>query len=415
MQRLLNYLQQLLRIDVRSTLRSGSWLSLNYGVQIGVGVITTVALANLLSKESLGTYQYIIAVAGVLSIFTLTGLGTAITRGVALGHEGLLRSSVWLKLKWSIGIVLTSAAVAAYYLYNGNFELGLAFLIVGACAPFIESFKLYENYLHGKEAFRDTVLLGAWRKPLPLLATVATAWFYPEPLALITAYFLSNAISLALVYFSVIKKYNPPSESHAETVTYSKHLSVIRSIGIASSHFDKLLLWHFLGPVAVASFTIAQLAVRYSGVFLNTLSALALPRFSKRDLPTLQRTLPRKVALLTVGMLFAAISYAALAPFFFPILFPQYPESIILSQVLALAFFLIPRSLYTQALSAHRQTKAQYILSIATPITHISLLIILIPMYGLWGAVYAQLSAGFSIAVLTYILFKRAQKIEPLN
>jgi len=412
MQRLLNYLQQLLRIDVRSTLRSGSWLSLNYGVQIGVGVITTVALANLLSKESLGTYQYIIAVAGVLSIFTLTGLGTAITRGVALGHEGLLRSSVWLKLKWSIGIVLTSAAVAAYYLYNGNFELGLAFLIVGACAPFIESFKLYENYLHGKEAFRDTVLLGAWRKPLPLLATVATAWFYPEPLALIAAYFLSNAISLALVYFSVIKKYNPPSESHAETVTYSKHLSVFRGIGMLAGHADKLLIWHFLGPVAVASFTIAQFATRYSGVFLNTLSALALPRFSKTELPTLQKTLPRKVSLLTGLMVLAAIGYVAVAPIIFPIIFPKYPESILISQVLAISFLFIPRSLYLQALTAHAQTKAQYVLSIVTPVTHIILLVALIPLYGIWGAVLTPLIGGLLNMIMAYALFKRAKSVQ---
>jgi len=398
--------------DLPAIFKDGLWVSTANGIQILVGIITTIVLANLLNKETLGTYQYILAVAGVLSIFTLSGLGTAITRGVAQGHEGLLRSSVQLKLKWSIGIALASAAVASYYLFNGNFELGLSFLIVGACAPFIESFKLYENYLYGKQSFRDSLLLGAWRKPLPLLATVATAWFYPEPLALIAAYFVSNALSLALVYLSVIAKYQPPSESHAETVAYSKHLSIIRGISIATSHADKLFLWHLLGPVAVASFTIAQLATRYSGVFLNTLTAIALPRFSKRDLPTLQQTLPRKVALLTLGMVAAAGAYVVVAPWLFSLLFPEYSESLLLSQALALGFLFLPRSLYGQALTAHAQTKTQYILSIATPLLKLTLLAILIPIYGIWGAVYAQLITDLIGSIMVYVLFKRIVTLE---
>jgi len=405
---IIDQLQKYTNTDIRNIIRGSFWVGAGNAAQILVGILTTVALANLLDKESLGTYQYILAVAGVLSIFTLTGLGTAITRGVAMGHEGLLQSSVRLKLKWSVGIVLASAVVASYYLYNENLELGLAFLIVGAFAPFIESFKLYENYLHGKESFKDTLLLGAWRKPLPLIAIVTTAWLYPEPLTLIAAYFISNTVSLALVYLSVIKKYKPQSKSHDETVWYSKHLSIMRGVSIAASHADKLFLWHLIGPVAVASFTIAQLATRYSGVFLSTLTAVSLPRFSKRTLIELQNTLPKKVALLTILMILAAFVYVAIAPFLFSIAFPTYMESVTFSQVLALGFLFIPRSLYGQALTAHVQTKEQYTLTIVNPILQIGLLALLIPKYGIWGAVYAQLGAGLIATILAYMLFKRA-------
>ena len=69
---------------------------------------------------------------------------------------------------------------------------------------FIESFKMYENFLYGKEAFKDSVTLGAWRKPLPLIATVITAFLYPEPLALVAAYFASNALSFFLVSYNFV-------------------------------------------------------------------------------------------------------------------------------------------------------------------------------------------------------------------
>ena len=405
--KLLDYIQRHTKTDSRYLAKGGFWLMVSYGVQVGFGIITTIVLANVLTKDTLGTYQYVLATAGILSVFTLSGLGQAITRGVARGNDGLLRSGVRAKLKWSVGIVLASATVAGYYFIQGNLELGLAFLVVGACAPFIESFRLFESFLFGKEAFRDSVLLGAWRKPLPLVTIITTAYFYPEPLALITAYFLSNALSLTLVYWRVLKKYQPPDEDDAETLHYSKHLTVLRMLSVTANHADKVLVWHFLGPAAVATFTIAQFATRYSGGLLNTVSALALPRLSKRDLPTLQKTLPRKVLLFTGFMALGTAVYIALAPLVFTLVFPEYTDAALLSQALALGFLFVPRGVYGKALTAHMRTKEQYVLGIAQPVMKLGLLATLIPLFQLWGAVAATLLAGLFGAVVAYTLFKQ--------
>lgn len=401
-------LQSIFRTDISYITKNGGWITLSYMIQIGAGIIVTVTLANTLSKEALGAYQFILAMAGLLSALTLTGFGAAVTRAVALGSDGILRSAAQTKLLWSLGIVAGCGITSLYYFYQDNYLFATAFLIVGTFAPFIESAKLYENYLHGKEAFRDSVLLGIWRKPLPLITILVTLLFTQDILILIFAYYFSNFVSYIWVYFLVIKKYKLPSKSDNTTLQLSKHLSVLRILQQAGAQIDKILLWHFLGSVAVAQFAIAQIATKYSGGLINSMAALVLPKLSKQDLNTLKVSLPRKVALFSLVMGFGVVLYILAAPFLFTLLFPAYESSILISQVLALGLLCLPRNVFVQAFIAHTKTKSQYIVGISSPILKVFLLIALIPVYDIWGAVYAILIADSISYVLSYVLFKTA-------
>ncbi|MAQ59402.1 hypothetical protein CL638_01680 [bacterium] len=405
----LRWTEKFTKTDMVYLASGGFWSTTNYFVQFGLGLVVTIALANFLPKESLGTYQFILSVAGILSVLTLSGLGSAITRAVAQGKDGVLISGLKKKLQWSIGITLASGVLSAYYFINGNNTFALAFLVVGVLSPFIESFKLYDNFLQGKEAFRDSVLLGAWRKPLPALSIIIAAWLTSDVLLLILVYFLSNAISYGAVYYKVIQKYRPPTAVDIETITLGKHLSILNVFNIITLHADKILIWHFLGSTAVASFTIAQLASRYSGTILNSLSAIVLPRVSKRDLQTLKTTLPRKVRLFSFFMLAGTVVYILIAPLIMPVLFPQYTESVALTQLLALGILFIPRKVYAKVFVAHRQTRPQYILAISGFVSRIILLYILIPLFGVWGAAYALLLSELMQSILVRHLFHAAK------
>ena len=407
--RLLRWSERYTKTDMRYLAKGGFWVTANYVLQVALGLITTIALANLLPKEALGTYQFILSVAAILSVLTLSGLGVAITRAVAQGHEGVLRTGIRTKLLWSIGIVLGSGATALYYYLQDNPTLALAFLIVGAFAPFIESCKLYENYLNGKEAFRDMLLLGFWRKPLPVIALVTTVFFTDSVLTLIFVYFATNALSLALVLWLVLRKYQPPSETDSETLTLSKHLSFLKLFGAVGSHADKVLIWHFLGAAPVAAYTIAQLSTKYSGSLLTTVTKLVLPRVAKRDLPTLQKTLPRKVRLFILLMALGAATYIIIAPFVFPILFPEYPESIPYTQLLALTLLFIPNRIYSQTLVAHNQMKSYYTLTTVTTFLKLGLLYVLLPRFEVWGAIYAILITGIIGSILIRYFFFTAK------
>lgn len=402
---LINRLEQILKTDVLYLLQGGFWSIINFLMTVSFGVLVTIALANWVPKDILGTYQFILAIASILAVCTLSGMGTAITRAVAIGRDGAYRYGVLLKLKWGISVFILSAIVSLYYLLNGDVVLSLAFLIVGVATPFIESFKLYENYLRGKEAFKEGVTLGFWRKPIPLIAVSAAAFLTNDVLILIGTYFLSHLISYGIVYLQVHKKFTPEYSEDPATLTLSKHMSLVKIFSQVTSNLDKILIWHFLGPVAVATFAIAQITTRYAAGVLNSLSSIALPKIARQNYTTLQKTLPKKILAFSILMLFAAAIYFLLIPFLFSIIFPEYSESVIIAQILSVLFVLSPSKIFSQALISHDLLKAQYIITISSPIIFGVLLWFMTPLYGVTGAAIAVVMVSVYVAILNYLFF----------
>ena len=406
--RLLRWSEKYTRTDMLYLAHGGFWTTLSYVFGVLAGLITTVALANLIDPNTYGTYQFVLSIVAILSVFTLTGMGLAVNRAVAQGRDGAFRYGVRTKLRWSIGITLAGAAVALYYYLNNNDTLALSILLAGALSPFLVSFRLYEHYLSGKRLFRHAAIIEIVRKLLPFTALLTALFLTDNVTILVTTYFASNALSYLLAYYYVLRSYQPPFEPDPDAFTFSKHLSVMRVISTIASHADKVLIWHFLGATAVATFTIAQLATRYSGGVLNAMTSIALPKLAARDLSTLQQTLPRKVLLFSGAMAIAALSYILIAPFVFPLLFPLYPEAVPLTQLLALTLLFVPRSLYSKALTAHACTRELYLLGIINPTIKLTALAVCLPLFGLWGAVYAFIISGALEAMVVYVLFKRA-------
>src|SRR3990167_2906047 len=88
-------------------------------------------------------YKYILSLADVIGVFTLTGLTTAVTRAAARGCDGSLGTAFKRSLTWSISMLVIAGALGAYYLTQGNALLGIGLLVIGATMPLIVAASLY--------------------------------------------------------------------------------------------------------------------------------------------------------------------------------------------------------------------------------------------------------------------------------
>jgi O-antigen/teichoic acid export membrane protein len=389
--------------------KGGFWLVLGHGAQIILGLILLVAFANLLPKEAYGTYQYIISIAGIVSIFTLTGMGTAIMRAAARGSDSSLRYGFRVRLKWSIGIVIASGIMAIYYYINGNTLLASGLLIVGAFQPFVSGFGMYKSYLVGKQLFRDITVLETVQKILPFAALLPALFLTNDPLIIIFIYFSSHAVSLFLVY-KIVNSRNPaPLVPDPELTNYSKHLSVMSSISTASNYLDKVLIWYFLGAIPTAAYTLAQNPVSHINSLFQLVHSLTFSKIAKKDFRDLKITLPSKIRRYFVFVAISVGAYILATPFLFSLFFPAYPESIIYSQLLALTVLATPRSLLGQVFIAHKMKREQYIARISTPVVRIALLGILLPFFGIFGAIFAIIGTNAFEAAIYWHLFNRTK------
>jgi len=379
--------------------KGGSWLIAGYGLQLVMGIILATSFANLLSKESYGAYQFIISMASIVGVFTLTGIGTAIGRAVAQGETGALRYGAKISLKWSISILVVGAILAVYYFLRGNSTLAIAFAVVGLLQPLITASNLYKPYLQGRQLFREGVIIENSQRILPFLALLVALIITRNPLALAIVYFASQALSSSLAYLFVVRKHRLESTPNNELVSYSKHLSVMASFGEISGTADKVLVWVFLGAAPTAAYGLALLPIIHLQAIFGFLHQLAFPKLAKKSLDELKKVLSEKIriywfmALLVVGV------YILIAPTLFFIFFPKYPESVIFSQILALSILAVPRAFIEQTFTAHKMTKELYIVSITKPFIRILLLAIGLWLFGIWGIIGAiLLSEWFSFA-----------------
>src|SRR3989344_8728279 len=113
--KILFWLQKYTKTDMVYLTVGGFWLILGKIVFNISGFLLIIAFANLLSKEAYGTYQYVLSVASILAIPTLSGMNSAIVRAVAQGYEGSFLPAIKTQIQWGILGGLASLGGAGGY------------------------------------------------------------------------------------------------------------------------------------------------------------------------------------------------------------------------------------------------------------------------------------------------------------
>lgn len=410
--RLLRWSERYTKTDMVYATSGGFWLFLGYSIQIVSGLVLAVLFANILPKEAFGTYQFIISMAAIVSVFTLTGMGGAIIRSAAQGESRALSYGFKIQMVWNVGIVLASATLSLYYFINENHLLGTAFLIVGTFQPFITGFGLCKSYLHGKKLFRESTIIDILGRFIPFVALVITLFVSPHPLSLIIVYFSAHACTLFISFMFVVNKYETGNTNDVKIKSYSKHLSVMESFGEIAAAIDKVFVWTFLGAAPTAVYALAQMPVLHLQSMFGLMRILAFPKIAQRPFAELKQTLPYKIRNYFLVTLFVVIAYIIAAPYIFALFFPQYLEAVSYSQALALLVLAVPRTFISQAFLAHGMKRELYIINITGPGMRIALLGALLPLYGIWGAVIALLLSELVITGIQWYLFKKASVQE---
>lgn len=412
LRRTLRWSERYTKTDMLYLARGSFWLSLGQMVSMIVGFALSVTFANLIPKDVYGNYKFVFSIAGFLSAFTLTTMGTAITQAVARGFEGAFARGFRTYLAWSIPSVLAAFALAGYYLLQGNTGVGYSLIIVAIFSPLLYGFNLYDAYLQGKRDFRRSAMYGLFLGVLPPVSLMALAFLgfrTSVPLFFLVYYPIIVGLS-AIFHFRTRTLYRPRNTADPGTDRYAWHLFFMNIPGRIASYLDKILVFHFLGavPLAVYSFALApsQYALRFNGI----IGTLALPKLAARDIPTIKKTLPRKILLHCLVAAAVTALYLLLIPYAFRLVFPKYMDAIPYARALGLTILLAPGVWLSQTLVAHMRKRELYILNIVNPAVELGLYAILLPYFGLWGIVWAVVLSGLAGTLTSIWMFIRLRE-----
>ncbi len=406
--RLLRWSEKYTKTDMVYFSKGGFWLLAAKVANMTIGLVLAYAFANLIEPEKYGNYKYILTLVSVAGIFSLSGMGAAVSRSVAKGFESSLKIGVRHSFVWSIATVLVLLCGAGYYALNNNYTLGIGLLIAGAFTPFIASWSLYNSYLGGSQRYDYQAALSVIRNALPAFVIIPALFFIKEPAILTSFYFAMTACGVWLSYNVTLRAFKLNSRTDPELMGHAKHLSVMGVLDAFAVQMDKLLAFSQIGATALAIYSFALVGPQQLRDLSGIIANLALPKMSRKTFSELKRSIPGKSALLFLVACVLSVAYVFAAPFLFKMFFPFYMDSVAYSQVAVLTSLLVfPATLFNQALITHKKNAELYILKTLNPILRIGLMIGLLPFFGLWGLIGATLiSYTFGFFLLLFLFFR---------
>jgi len=388
--------------------RQGSYLGLSSFVFSLTALISALVFARYLPKETYGQYKYILSVIAIFYTASLGGLDAALLRAVAKGFDRTVHLVFRTKLKWNLLASLGALLVGFYFLSQDNQLFFWAFLTAAFLIPLQESPKIYQAYLDGKKKFNKRALYTSLTRIIQASFLIAVVVLTKNLLLLIVVYFITDTLLANFFFIRTLHQYPPKSKQDKKSISYGKHLTLMNIIKGLSDGLDEILIFAFLGPVQVAIYAFAVLPIAHLRKPLKILVEIAAPKLVQRKEEDLKKQLPAKIIkalfLIVIPLI---IFYILIAPWAFRLLFPQYLESIPFSQLAALHLLSFPAVMLVQALRAHKKTKGLYRIYIFGPLLRIALLCLMVPFYGVAGAILSRFfTILFSIA-LSFYYFKK--------
>jgi len=406
---LLRWSEKYFKTDMVYLFKGSFWLTLSQGLAAVASFLLAIAFANLLPKEAYGNYKYILSLSGIIGTLGLTGIGVGIVQAVARGYDGTLIKAFALNLKWSIFQVIIALGAAIYYFVNGNVLLGASLVIIGLTTPFLKGFELYNAYLGGKREFR-TATFYSFIKDISTSVLIFLVILFSDNVILIVAvFFISNTLFNSFYFRRIASRIINLHSVDYGALGFGKHLSVINVLLNISAQLDKVIIFHYIGAIELAIYSFAVAIPKQVRGMVGMVSSLAMPNFSHRSVEEIRRSVPKKffTSFLILGPL--TVLYIIFAPFIYKILFPQYLDSVIYSQIYAL---LIPLygNLAETALTAKKAVRERYILSLGSSLFNVGTMFILIHFWGILGIIISIVTTKYLTTILSLTFLRRLKE-----
>ncbi|MBX9906616.1 oligosaccharide flippase family protein [Patescibacteria group bacterium] len=403
---LLHKVEKYVKTDIRYLVKGGSLMVTGQIAVSAIALCTSIAFANLLSKEAYGTYQYILTTVEFLLSFSLIGLGRSVVTSVSRGHEGALDHGFRAGLIWGTGALILGVCVGGYYLYKEDILFGVGIIFGTFATLLITTFKIYIPFLNGKKLFGLTSSFTVFGILIPGIAVIVTLFQTTHLLTILIVFFISSTLT-NLILFVLSRRYATNSLEDPKMIRQAFHLSLDSLIGRVAALVDRILLFHFAGPAILAEFWIAQNIERQFSHLFKSANSVALPKLSVRSYEELRQSMPRKVLLLYILIIPFTVGYILITPFIFQLAFPQYLSAVLYAQVLGLLLLFSPIKALLDVFIGHSMHTILYKINTGSALAQLVTTCSLVPFFGIWGVIASIFMNQIAYAAGTLWYFLR--------
>lgn len=369
----------LLKFQDLTTLGSANLLS------TAISGIFWFFLASILGEEHYGEISYFIAIVGIASMLSFLGAGTATIVLTAKGEKVL--STIF-----TLTTVTSSIASVVIYIMFQDFGMSLyviGYVVFGLAISDLLGRKLYTGY--------SKYLI---TQKLCLVVFALLFYYVIGPQGVILGYAVSFLPYFIRIYKGFIETKPALSliKPHTGFMLNSYLLDLSRSF---SGQIDKLIVAPMLGFALLGNYQLGLQFISLLGLLPGIVYQYILPHDATG---TSNKKLKMYTVLVSVVF---AIGGMLLTPFVFPILFPEYHESVTIIQIISIA--IIPMTINLMYISKFLGMKKSKIVLTASGIyliTQISLILTMGKIFGVNGVAGAYVVATTAESVFLIIANK---------
>lgn len=304
----------------------------------------------------------------------------------------------------------TGLLVALYYYLAGNYTLATGIAIIAFFLPLFDPLATFMGHLSGAKRFKEIAYIGLVTQSVSVGFLVLAAFFSGDLIVLLLAYFIPLTLMRFYLSRRTIARLTPgPSDPKVDR--YGFHLSAMNVLSQVATQADNIILFHFLGPVYVAMYSVAIAPAEQLKGVMNSINTLLFPRLAAHEEHVARGGLASKALLMLAGSVVIVGVYILFVPIFFRTFFPNYVDSIFLSQLYATSLLAFVSTPALSFLQAHAKIKEQYVINILSSIFQIASMIFGTIWWGVIGLVIARIATRLFIALMsiffTYVPLRR--------
>jgi O-antigen/teichoic acid export membrane protein len=374
-------------------------------VAAAVGFLGSLVWANCFSKETYGKYQIVAAAMGVVATFCLPGLDDASLISAAKRKDGNLRAIVRQRIAVSIAGALVIAAWGFLRYRGSDGVMVTAFAVTALVFVPIQLQSIWDAFTNGKRRFA-LLTVGEVLVAVASLVGVGSfalvGWTGDAMLPWVVLVSLGLTAVVALALMATLRRMKQSDERDPSIVRYGHHVTVATLLGWVFKS-DRLIVGEVMSAPDVAMLSIALILPNQVKVFFTAFEQIFLPKVTAA--PSVHAAwayIRPRIAKLWTAYTALGLAGFFLLPVFIPLFFShRYVESVPYARWLWLSLCLSsPFTFLASILNAQRDKLFLYVKNIFSPVLTLTLFVVLIPRYGLVGAVAGRVINHAALVVL---------------
>jgi O-antigen/teichoic acid export membrane protein len=390
-----------------------AWIvTISHGISVLRGLITGFLVARLFPRELYGEYQFILSVFGALTFLSLPGIDKSLPRAVARGEGGALPRM----LKWHVLISLLGTVALLFSLpileASGRGYLWPVFVIAAILFPCTQAASsLFGALVSGLGRFDVALKANITWSVLMVAATLFIIFVEPSSTLLFVAGVTLPALSYLWFSRPLMPRHDPAIPVRP-ILRYSIEMTLLSLPLYFSTYIDKLLISAFFGLNQLAVFAVGILIPEQLKSWSKELLPVSLASQAKgKDSPERRKVLLRVIGRATLLSVIPLGIGIAITPFILPWIFPNYPEAILLTQVGLAMLIFQPGALISQYMEAQAMIREMRWAQWISAAIYIVSLVVLLPSFGLVGAVIGRGVLRCSTIAISIWFLARAPKV----